>query len=101
MIKTVEELITTIRGKMGESPTDEDLALLEDITDTFKDVQVVKTSSDETDWKAKYEQNDAEWRKRYSDRFMGKTVDTPPSTPPIPEDRASTIEIADLFTKGE
>ena len=29
-----------------------------------------KANGDGTDWKAKYEENDAEWRKKYKERFF-------------------------------
>lgn len=68
-VRTLEEIITSVKNVIGETPTDDELALLEDITDTFTD------SVDTEDWKTKYEENDAEWRKKYKDRFEGKKVE--------------------------
>lgn len=68
-VRTLEEIITSVKNVIGETPTDDELSLLEDITDTFTD------SVDTEDWKAKYEENDAEWRKKYKDRFEGKKVE--------------------------
>ena len=67
-VRTRDELITEVNAIIGETPDDNGLSLLEDISDTF-------ASYDDTeDWKTKYEENDAEWRKRYKERFEGKKV---------------------------
>ena len=67
-VRTRDELITAVNTIIGETPDDNGLSLLEDISDTF-------ASYDDTeDWKTKYEENDAEWRKRYKERFEGKEV---------------------------
>lgn len=67
-VRTRDELITAVNTIIGETPDDNGLSLLEDISDTF-------ASYDDTeDWKTKYEENDAEWRKRYKERFEGKNV---------------------------
>ena len=39
MIKTKEELLESIRSKIGEDSSDETIALLEDVTDTFDDLE--------------------------------------------------------------
>lgn len=76
MIKTVDEIMTAVKEVIGDRQDDTCIALLEDLSDTFKDL-----SSGE-DWKAKYEQNDEAWRKKYVDRFM--------SGSPAPENEGPT-----------
>lgn len=68
MVKTKDEILEAIKSRIGEDNSDETIAFLEDITDTLNDYED-KTKTD-TDWKAKYEENDKEWRKRYTDRFF-------------------------------
>lgn len=67
-IKSKEELLKSLNTLIGDNSTDENLAILEDVTDTLKDYET--KTADQTDWKTKYEQNDADWRKKYRDRFM-------------------------------
>ena len=67
-VRTRDELIASVNEIIGETPDDRGLSLLEDISDTFE------SCSDTEDWKTKYEENDAEWRKRYKERFEGKKV---------------------------
>lgn len=71
-VRTREEILESLRGRFGDEPTDDDIAMLEDITDTFTDFE--EKTSDATNWKNKYEENDKAWKKKYSDRFSVKTV---------------------------
>lgn len=71
-VKTREEILESLRGRFGEEPTDDDIAMLEDITDTFTDFE--EKTNDATNWKNKYEENDKAWKKKYSDRFFSKDV---------------------------
>ena len=56
------------------SESDESISLLEDLSDTIEDLfsQVLQAG----DYKKKYEENDAEWRKRYHDRFFSVVEET-------------------------
>lgn len=72
-IKSREDLLKSLNTLIGDNSTDENLAILEDVTDTLKDYE--EKTADQTDWKSKYEQNDADWRKKYKDRFLsGETI---------------------------
>ena len=66
-IRKLDELMDSIKEKIGEDTSDDTISFLEDITDTFQDYET--RVKDETNWKAKYEQNDAEWRQKYISRF--------------------------------
>ena len=67
-VKTRDEILATIRARLGEDTSDDALAIIEDIDDTFKSYE---TSASE-DWKSKYDELDSTWRKRYRDRFFQK-----------------------------
>ena len=67
-IKSREDLLKSLNALIGDNSTDENLAILEDVTDTLKDYE--EKTADQTDWKTKYEQNDADWRKKYKERFL-------------------------------
>lgn len=70
-VKTRDEIMEAIRKHIGEDTSDEAISLLEDVTDTFADYET--KVADKTDWKTKYDEMDASWRKKYMDRFSGKT----------------------------
>ena len=63
MIKTKEELMKSAQALLGESTDDNALSFLEDISDTLDDFGT--KTSDTTDWKTKYDELDASWRKKY------------------------------------
>ena len=70
-VRTRDEIMEAIKNRIGEDTSDEAISLLEDVTDTFTDYET--KVADKTDWKAKYDEMDASWRKKYMDRFSGKT----------------------------
>lgn len=70
-VKTYGEILEAVRKRIGEDTSDEAISLLEDVTDTFADYET--RVADKTDWKTKYDEMDASWRKKYMDRFSGKT----------------------------
>lgn len=70
-----ESLLEKIRDMIGteNAESDEAISLLEDMSDTFDDLSSQVSHAGE--YKKKYEENDAEWRKRYHDRFFSVTED--------------------------
>lgn len=83
-VRTTQEIIDALRETFGESPDDTQLAMLEDVSDTFTELNEKAGE----DWKTKYEENDKAWRKRYTDRFSGKAdpeYDPPEDDPESPK----------------
>ena len=68
-VRTRDEILESLRARVGDSTDDETLAFIEDVTDTLSDYET--RVSDSTNWRERYETNDAEWRQRYRDRFFG------------------------------
>ena len=83
-VRTREELLKIVRDYVKDNTDDATLQLLEDVDDTFKDF--ADKSKDETDWKAKYEENDKEWRTKYKERFMSGGDDDKKDVNPTPAD---------------
>lgn len=96
MIRNKEELISMISQQIGEDNSDEAIALLEDVTDTFNDYEL--KTKDNTDWKTRYEENDAEWRNKYKERFMSGSTEIDDEVIPEPEEKKYTFE--SLFERG-
>lgn len=59
-----------IRERLGEDDSEEALSYLEDMTDTWEDMERRASREGEENWEEKYNNLDAEWRKRYRDRFF-------------------------------
>lgn len=99
-VKTKEEILSLIKDHLGDDTSDTALQLVEDINDTLDSLE---KPADSEDWKTKYEQNDAEWRKKYRDRFFntGSTDDKPnePLEPEEPEEPEDPVTFDDLFKK--
>lgn len=93
-IRTREEILNAVRARVGEQNDDETIAFLEDITDTFADLET-RANGDGTDWKAKYEENDNQWRQRYTERFYSAEPDDLPPPPEKDTEKPKTFE--DLF----
>lgn len=94
-VKSKEDLIASIKAVIGEDTTDESLSLLEDVSDTFTSFET--ETKDKTDWKAKYNELDESWRKKYRDRFMSGSVDEEDDFSGA-EERKVPRTYADLFT---
>ena len=84
-IRTKEEILDLIKGKLNDDTSDEAIALVEDINDTFEDLSVRvseagdwkdKYEKNDAEWKEKYEKNDADWRKKYKERFFSPSKPT-------------------------
>lgn len=65
-----------INNFLGDRTDDEAIALLEIIDDE---------GVDEENWKQKYEENDTEWRKKYTERFKEGRANPKPTPEPTPE----------------
>lgn len=85
-IKKPEEIIAGLKELIGDRTDEAAINVLEDVDDTLKDY----STNANIDWKAKYEENDAAWKKKYKDRFFGEPV--PEDEPEHPEEKKLTFE---------
>ena len=72
-IRSKDEILEQIQSRFGEDTSDETISFLEDVTDTFTDLET-RASGDGEDWEKKYHDLDDEWRKKYRDRFFSPEV---------------------------
>lgn len=94
MLQTTRDAITKF---LGDRTDDEAIALLETIDNE---------GVDEENWKQKYEDNDVEWRKKYTERFKeGKPIPEPtpePKEDPIDEEeRQESLNLDELLYGGK
>lgn len=68
-IRTIDEIMESVRTHVGDSTDDTALSLIEDIKDTMTELET-KANTDKENWKEKYEENDKMWRTKYRDRFF-------------------------------
>lgn len=99
-----DDFMNAVKGLAGDNADDSTLAMIENFTDTFNDLET--RAKDTTDWKAKYEQNDNEWREKYKARFFEGGAGTDSATV-IKEqkeditDDGKEISFDDLFKERE
>nr|DAE21706.1 MAG TPA: hypothetical protein [Podoviridae sp. ct3lO13] len=97
-IRTREEILESIRNIVGDSTDDNTLKVLEDVTDTFTDFE--NKTVNQTDWEAKYKENDEGWRKKYAERFYTGDPSVPPKNDDTvidePDDKPTRFD--ELFT---
>ena len=90
-----EEYMNRVKAIVGDNADDESLAFVEDMSDTYDDMEQ-RTNNGGEDWKTKYEENDANWRRKYKERFFGgkeKEDDDEDET----EDRERKTSFDELF----
>ena len=97
-IKTREDLLKSLNTLIGDNSSDDNLAILEDVTDTLKDYE--EKTADQTDWKTKYEQNDADWRKKYKERFLSGEAIKDEQEEDVKKD-SKTLTFDSLFKERE
>lgn len=100
-VKTREEILESLKARVGEQTDDETISFLEDISDTLTDLET-KANGDGEDWKTKYEENDREWRRKYTERFFSTEPNPKPEPNPSPNPEPEKPKrFEDLFTEKE
>lgn len=97
-VRNKEEILDAIKTRVGEQTDDETISFLEDVSDTFTDLETRANGGGE-DWKTKYEENDKSWRERYTSRFFSKEPEPEPNPEPEPEPEVKKT-FSDLFKEG-
>lgn len=100
-----EELIKSITARLGETPDDEGITFLENVSDTISDYEnKIKGFGDwnteRENLKKQIKDIDANWRKKYTERFTkGYESDDKPPTDNDPNDEfnGENIQIKDIF----
>lgn len=97
MVKTKDEIMEEIRAYIGDRADDETIALVENISDTIDDYAA------HGDYDEKLMAVEAEWRRKYIDRFMNggenKSDAKVEKTEDEEKEKAEEIKIEDLYTE--
>lgn len=89
------ELIKRFSELLNDDTSDEVIQLTEDLSDTLNDYD--KRVNDKEDWKTKFEENDAEWRKKYKERFLNTSNSEENDNQDSEEDDYKNVTFNDLF----
>jgi len=66
VIESRDDFLARLQSRIGEDMKDEDVEFIEDFADTYDHMSGLST----TDWESKYNELDASWKKKYTDRFF-------------------------------
>lgn len=95
-----DDFFSRIQAVIGSDTSDNAMAFVEDMTDTYNDMESRATESGD-DWEKRYHELDESWKKKYKHRFFsGNGRSNPGNEPPEtddPDTRAETITFGDLF----
>ena len=99
MVKTKDEIMEEIRAYIGDRSDDQTISLIENISDTIDDYAA------HGDYDEKLMAVEAEWRRKYIDRFMTggekKNDVEVEKTDDDEKDKSEEIKIEDLYTEKE
>lgn len=97
-----DEFFANIQKHVGDDTSDDAIAFMEDMTDTYNDLEK-RAAGDGVNWEQKYKDLDESWKKRYRHRFFSGDGGTPNTRECENADEGTTpenIQFSDLF-KGE
>lgn len=95
-IRNKEEILTSIKQHFEGDTSDSTLAFLEDVSDTLNDYEA--QAHDNTDWHAKYDENDKAWREKYKERFFSQPVEETEPNVDTGNNQPKVLRFEDLFT---
>ena len=95
-VKTRDEILSAIRDHFADDTSDETLTFIEDVTDTFSDLES-KAKPGGKDWEAEAKWIDEDWRKKYKERFFSGKVEEESDEE---EKESKPLRFEDLFKEG-
>lgn len=102
-ILSKEDYFKRLHERIGTSSDDDSISFLEDMSDTFNDMEKRANSNSNADWERKYNELDASWRARYMHRFQTGFDNMNPNQNDSDESenskRPEDVKIDDLFAK--
>lgn len=93
-----EEYFNRLHERIGTDTSDEAISFLEDMTDTFNDLEK-RAKGDGEDWSKKYKELDEAWKAKYRHRFLNSDGGFAPPDMEEKEIEEKEVKISDLFSK--
>jgi hypothetical protein len=91
-----EKYFNRLHERIGTDTSDDAISFLEDMTDTFNDLER-RANGDGENWEKKYHELDEAWKAKYRHRFMNSDGGY---APPMEDKKEEVKEVTfkDLFT---
>ena len=71
-----DDFLSRLQERIGDDTSDEAMAFIEDMTDTFNDLETRSSGSNDEQWQTRLDELDRSWREKYKARFFN-TETTP------------------------
>lgn len=93
-----DDFFNRVQSVAGTDTSDETLAFIEDMTDTYNDLES-KSNGDGVDWEQRYHELDESWKAKYKQRFFsgGGSARITQEEHTEQDNRAEEIGYDDLF----
>lgn len=65
-----EDFFSRLESRLSDDKSDDAISFLEDMTDTYNDLENKANSSSNEEWEKKYNELDEMWKTRYRHRFF-------------------------------
>lgn len=102
-ILSKEEYFKKLHERIGTASDDESISFVEDMSDTYNEMERRASDKSGENWKQKYDELDASWRARYMHRFQTGFDNMNPNSnsSDCGEDdkKPEDVKIDDLFVK--
>ena len=99
MFLSKEAYLESLRARIGEDTSEEAIKFVEDFTDTYNHLET--RAADQTDWEAKYKENDESWRKKYRERFFDASGEIQKEEQAALNKDSEKLTFNDLFKERE
>lgn len=104
MVLNKEDFMKRLQERIGEDTSDEAMSFIEDMTDTFNDMETRSSGNNDEQWQKKYNELDKSWREKYKARFFNSETTPEDALGEQEEDVKEDAEektFADLFEERE
>ena len=101
-ILSKDEYMKRLHERIGTASDDESISFVEDMSDTFNDLERRANDTSGENWEKKYHDLDESWRARYMHRFQTGFDSMNPNSNDSEDEkekRPEDVKIDDLFVK--
>lgn len=92
-----EQFFNRVHERVGNDTSDDSISFLEDMTDTFNDLERKSHGTGE-DWEKRYHELDESWKAKYRHRFLNSDGGNYSPMDREEKEEVKEVTINDLFT---
>lgn len=93
-----DDFFNRIQSIVGTDTSDDSLSFIEDMNDTYNDLES-RANGDGVDWQQRYNELDEAWKEKYKKRFFSGGSTIIPKANNEPDPQPNNVDYDDLFDK--